>query len=101
MKSRRLLPAACVAFYASLVGAQTQTWTPDPAGDSKGGPDLVAVSAVTSGGVLTLRARFALHNFDPKTTRVVWVLDTGQNTTTGSPVSSARPAQALPESTVL
>lgn len=74
-----------VALCASLAGAQTMAWTTDPGGDSKdGGPDLVAVGAVASNGVLTLRARFALRNFDPKKTRVVWVLDTDQDPATGS-----------------
>jgi hypothetical protein len=66
-----------------MAGGQT-AWTPDPAGDSKGGPDLIAVRAVASNGVLTLGARFTRRKFDSKTTRVAWVLDTDQDAATGS-----------------
>jgi hypothetical protein len=86
MGTRRVLLLACVVLCAGPAAAQAPPWTPDPTGDSKeGGPDLVAVGIVASNGVLTLRARFALQNFDPKTTRVVWVLDTDQEPATGSP----------------
>ncbi len=81
MGGRRIFLLMCIA---SVAVGQT-AWTPDPTGDAKGRPDLVAVRAVASNGVLTLGARFAPRKFDAKTTRVVWVLDTDQDPATGSP----------------
>jgi hypothetical protein len=83
---RRRLWVLCLISGASTVSAQTSNWVLDPAGDSKqGGPDLIAVAALASNGVLTLRARFAPPSFNARTTRVAWVLDTDQNPDTGSP----------------
>ena len=53
--------------------------------NKSGGPDIVSVNALASGGILTLRARFDPADFDPKTTRVAWIFDTDRNPATGSP----------------
>jgi hypothetical protein len=86
MKSSRILPLLLLAIGASVVHAQISASISDPAGDVKrGGPDIVSVSGTAGNGIVTFRARFVHHHFDPKTTRLVWVLDTDQNPATGSP----------------
>jgi hypothetical protein len=75
-----------VTLCGVLTFGQPSKPTLDPMGDSKGGPDIISVNAVAANGILTLQANFATTpHFDPKTTRVVWMLDTDQDHTTGSP----------------
>lgn len=84
------MSSASVFFGLLLPAAFTIAQVPpdiaDPAHDAKsGGPDIVSINALASGGILTLRARFDAANFDAKTTRIAWIFDTDQNPATGSP----------------
>ena len=86
MERSRISPILLLTIGACILHAQIPASISDPSGDSKkGGPDIVSVSATAGNGIVILRARFVTRHFDPKTTRVVWVLDTDQNAATGSP----------------
>src|SRR5450755_3932177 len=83
--AHRFARVGIVTLCGGVSFGQPPKPTLDPMGDSKGGPDIVSVNAIAANGILTLQARFAAPHFNPKTTRVVWILDTDQDPTTGSP----------------